>query len=243
MKLNRLIRQLHKFFGLIIGIQLMLWTVTGVYFNTMDNQVVSGNITKANSPELNVEAPTKTILNNILATTKNNSVINISFYALLNNNVVKIDTLSNSLFYLYTSQSYTKLTVDEQLATRIALQSYKSPTNSVIEIISVDKLLGANSDLPQNQQALYKVNFSDRWHTRVYVDALSGQVLRHYNNDTWLRDMAFMLHFMDYQRLGNFNHWLIITAAILSVSLVVSGMFWLVFLWRKGYYRRSVIVP
>ena len=38
-----LIKKLHKWLSLLVGIQLLLWLGTGLFFNLMDPQKASGN--------------------------------------------------------------------------------------------------------------------------------------------------------------------------------------------------------
>lgn len=241
MKINNFIRGLHKIFGLLIGMQLLLWTITGLYFNTMDSQVTSGNITKTTTNIYNLEALSDTMLTKILANTTTpidaDRVTNISLYPLLTNSVAKISTTNQTFYFNYNQDSFAQLRIDESLAQEIAQQSYLAPKGDTSSIVDVSRLHKGNSDLPHNTQVLFKVSFADQWNTRVYIEADSGSVLRHYNDESWLQDMAFMLHFMDYQRVGSFNHWLIIASALLSVGLLISGLYWLFFLIAKGYYR------
>lgn len=75
---------------------------------------------------------------------------------------------------------------------------------------------------------MWQVQAQDDNNTSIYLDAVTGQVLRHANDDFRLKDLMFKLHFMDYGNTGGFNHWLIICFAIATLLLSITGVTWLV---------------
>jgi uncharacterized iron-regulated membrane protein len=80
-------------------------------------------------------------------------------------------------------------------------------------------------DLP-----LWRAEFDDGRRTTVYVSPASGQVVARRNNIWRVYDFFWMLHIMDYGGRDNFNHPLLITAAVVAWLLATSGL-WLVAIW------------
>ena len=80
---------------------------------------------------------------------------------------------------------------------------------------------------------IWQVDFDDAQHSSYYVSGTTGELLER-RGDAWRWwDVAWMLHTMDYAKRDDFNHPLIVFAAIALSWLAVTG-FWLLFrtIWR-----------
>ncbi|HYU15827.1 MAG TPA: PepSY domain-containing protein, partial [Candidatus Acidoferrum sp.] len=85
----------------------------------------------------------------------------------------------------------------------------------------------------------WQVRLRDRPGTVVYVDAITGDVTAR-RNDIWRwYDFLWSLHIMDYRGRDDFNHPLLIGAALLAVLTVLSGLtLWFIRLVRWPGRRR-----
>jgi Na(+)-translocating NADH:ubiquinone oxidoreductase F subunit len=138
-----------------------------------------------------------------------------------------------SLADAYTGKS---VVIDEKLASKLAQASYKG--EGVIK--SVVKLSPPYDDIPREQNDVWQINYADFINTSVYIDAGSGRVVKHSNDDKRFADIFFMLHFMDYGSEGSFNNVQIIIFAIFMLFFSLTGLIWTIELGLNGQYKISL---
>jgi len=103
------------------------------------------------------------------------------------------------------------------------------------EIHHLQRLEQPPSEVRGLQGPLWQVAFDDAQHTRFYLHAYTGELLR-VRTDTWrLYDFFWMLHIMDYDERSDFNHLLLIAAASCALLFVLSA---LPLLWLRS--RRTL---
>ena len=93
------------------------------------------------------------------------------------------------------------------------------------EVVSINKL-PLSPEWPKQCNPMWQVNMTDDLSTRIYINAVNGQLVGHKNQQTELADLMFKLHFMDYFNQGSFNNpfsWLF---AVLTLLLSLSGLYW-----------------
>ncbi|BBN80554.1 hypothetical protein PA25_05390 [Pseudoalteromonas sp. A25] len=229
-KLNK---SLHKWLSLFVGLQLIIWLATGLYFNLMDHKKGSGNanLRPVAHTAGNLNAPLLPLKSLEFAPAKQVKllwVLGHPYYQITHQSGVhSYQAKQVTLLDAYTGQ---KAAINETLARTIALKSFKGAT----DIISATLLKPPINELPKQENPLWQVMLSDAENTNVYIDSHSGHVIAHINDDRRLRDLMFMLHFMDYFGTGGFNHWLIIVFAIATLLLSMTGVTWLVERYKAG---------
>ncbi len=221
-------KTVHKWLSLVVGIQLIIWLATGLYFNLMDHENATGNaqrervehdgniqdfallpVDKLTQPE-----PQSVQLIWILGKPYYQLNYDESPHSYQKNNRVVVDASNGVEFKL-----------NAETAEQIAQLSFKSKEDTTI----LAELMSPPIDeLPSERNTLWKVSINDSADTHVYIDPQTGKVVAHINDDRRLRDLMFMLHFMDYTNKGGFNHWLIILFAIATLMLASTGMLWLI---------------
>ena len=77
---------------------------------------------------------------------------------------------------------------------------------------------------------LYRASFSDPEHTRLYLDAFTGEVLSRRSSVWALYDFFYQIHIMNFGATRSYNHPLIVAAAAASLFVVVTGF---VLLWIR----------
>jgi len=231
------IRLIHKWLSLVVVLQLLIWIGSGLFFNLMDGDKTSGNQNRQQVRSNFTFAHQDLILPKFELFTKETQSIKLITllaqpYYLLNPQQALYRYLTNdySLINAYSGQV---VIIDQSMATAIALKSYTGSRN----VASVKKLIPPIDDLPKEQNETWQVNINDELNTSIYVDAGSGQIINHVNDDKRFADLFFMLHFMDYGSLGNFNNWQIIFFSLLMLVLSLSGFIWVIDLTRKGRYK------
>lgn len=126
--------------------------------------------------------------------------------------------------------------ISEDDAVRFAKQSYSGAD----PVISARYLPKAPQETGK-AGPLWRVDFKDAERTSLYLLPATGEVVSRRSNPWRFYDFFWRLHIMDWTEGKNFNHPLIIGAALLALTVVISGFF---LLWnrlgRDFKHRRSV---
>lgn len=241
----KLIRKIHKWLSLVVGLQLLIWLGTGFYFNMADTEKSSGNQYRVR-PQLQ----TKVDLNKFIEPQKiialfqeqNRPVISLKQiqllaqpYYLLTHEQGLYPHFSNS-YSLVHAYDGDEVFVDELMAKTLAHDSY----NGAGQVKSVIKLSPPYEDIPSEKNAVWQVSFDDEVNTHVYIEIGSGRLVTHSNDDKHFADFFFMLHFMDYAKNGGFNNIQMIIFAIFTLFLSLTGFIWTFELIIKGRYRLTL---
>jgi Na+-transporting NADH:ubiquinone oxidoreductase subunit F len=236
-----LIKKLHKWLSLLVGLQLLIWLASGLYFNLMDHQKASGNehrvrqqsnvnidLTRLVEPKVVLAEQAQSI------SLKQITLLDKPYY-LLTHEKGLYSRFKNS-YSLIDAYSGEKVMIDKAFAIALAKASYKGN----VEAKSAVQLSPPYEDITREKNDVWQVNFADKVNTSVYVDAGSGRLIAHSNDDKRFADFFFMLHFMDYAVLGGdagFNNVQIIVFSILTLFFAFTGLIWTVELGFNGHYK------
>ncbi|MFB2683371.1 PepSY domain-containing protein [Shewanella mangrovisoli] len=225
--ISLLLQTLHKWLGLIVGLQLLIWVVTGLAFNLIDEQFLDATpyrtTHKTASPDTAL-APTENLLQQYQA----EGIIELRLTSVLSRAVYALTTTQQTRWFWADSLKPLSLTNTEIVA--IAKQSYSGPGElSAPQILTRETPFDASGPI-----AL--LTAADQVGTRIYIDTASGMVLAHQNRQSDLKDLLFMLHFMDYapdNGIG-FNHSLVQVVSIAALLLGLSGIYILGHKFHQG---------
>ncbi|MBT1063312.1 2Fe-2S iron-sulfur cluster binding domain-containing protein [Bowmanella sp. Y26] len=228
----KLIKQLHKWVSLFVGLQFMLWLISGVYFNFMDHHKAAGSTYLA-------DAPAPATFSSLVPLPVMQGVEEVRLVQLLEKPYYLL--VKQRPLYAYWLGHYelvdaltgTPHQVDSVMAEQLARASYSGPGL----LADVSLLQPPIADLPKERNAMWRVAFDDDIQTAVYVRQQSGEIAGHVDTHRRLRDVFFTLHFMDYASEGSFNNIQIMIMAVLSLWLAVTGVIWIVALVKDGQYR------
>ncbi|AQS36031.1 Na+-transporting NADH:ubiquinone oxidoreductase, subunit NqrF [Shewanella psychrophila] len=231
-----LIKKIHKWLSLLVGLQLLIWLGTGLYFNAMDPLAASGNQYRVSVTEPKAELSKLIEPKQVLQDFK--GAVSLTQISLLAKPYYLLT--QKKALYPYFDNDYTlvdavtgkQTVVDETMAKSLASASYKGPG----EIVSAVKQGPPFDDRLKEKNILWRIDFDDEINTRVYLDAGSGRLAAHTNDDRRIVDIAFMLHFMDYAEERSFNNVQIIVFAVFTLFFAFTGLIWTVELGFNGKY-------
>ena len=108
----------------------------------------------------------------------------------------------------------------EASARALALADYAGPgTLAAVERVEAPELEYRGHELP-----LWRARFDDDRDTTLYISPQTGRVVAR-RNDLWrVFDFVWMLHIMDYEEREDFNHPLLVTAAVTALLFTLSGL-------------------
>ncbi|WP_324262290.1 PepSY domain-containing protein [Altererythrobacter sp. H2] len=219
------LRRIHKWVGLAIGLQFVLWAISGTAMALLDMETVAGGPRpQAIQSALAGEAsgwPT------IVRQLNSETIEGLRLRTLIDRPVVEVRTARSTR--MFDARTGVRVTIDAEAARAIARSNHPNRTSP-----GPAKLLTRPSlPIRDHEPPIWQVDFADKDASTYYVSATTGAVLER-RNDTWRWwDFFWMLHNMDYSDRTSFNHPLIITAGVAMAWLAVTG-FWLLFrtMWR-----------
>ncbi|WP_158218963.1 2Fe-2S iron-sulfur cluster-binding protein [Roseateles aquatilis] len=212
-------RKIHKWIGLLIGLQLVLWMCSGVVMSLLDADKVRGREFRApaaaRQPWPTDVAPVSRLLE-----AGREAAQTVSTGWLMERPVYRV--IGEKSTTLIDARNGRRVDLDAALARRLAEASYRGPGKS-----AQPELVERSLETRAHDGKVWRIAFDDAEDTTVYL-SLQGDVLEH-RNSTWrLFDLFWMLHIMDYTGRQDFNNPLVVSAAIGGFWLALSGI-WLLF--------------
>jgi len=215
-----LLRKLHKWVGLVVGLQFLLWLASGMVMSLFDQDAVEGMEHRA-PPKMAVEWPRDGLLTpaQVLAASAR-PVESIDSFWLLQAPAYLLKNSHGS--WLVDAHSGAELTVTAAHALEVARAGYVGEGRPG----QPQWLAQPTLEIRKHRGPAWRIDFDDREATTIYVSAADGRILEH-RNATWrLFDIAWMLHIMDYSGREDFNNSLLLMAALGGLWMALSGI-WL----------------
>ena len=204
MKTNKFIRSLHRYLSIFIAIQLLLWTVSGIYFAFNKIELIRGEQYRLPS---NVE---------------------YRIFDRLGQQVIASNKDGNIVYRTYPEGNLLeKLSVEE--AKLIA--SIKTSLEPVSAILLTESSPG--SEYRGRSLPIYQITTSSKDDINIYLDPLSGDVLAIRSNSWRMWDFLWSLHIMDYDQRDNINNFLLRLFSILELISSISGILLFFFSKKK----------
>ncbi len=235
---------LHRYLGLIIGLQLLFWTVSGLFFSLSPIRQVRGEHTTRQATARNLCDFEWLPLEQIGPWTDDAvQVLDVRRRILLDEAVYELAVVREGLrgTELWSAGSGNRISpISGTMAEQIALQDFTEPT--AVRSIERIKEAGPHSEYRGRELPAYRVELNHASGTVIYVSESRGAVVTRRNTHWRWFDFFWMLHTMDYQGRDNFNLWPLQLASVLGVSTVVSGFgLWVTRTrWFRRRRRRSV---
>ena len=204
-----MIRSFHKYLSLIISVQLLLWTISGIYFAFNKIELVRGEqyIIEDNPSALDIESL------NISSNTKG-----IEVFKRLNQWIVKVemnagfkyqDLLGNEVYELSPNQAIEVVKLKTTLSPR--------------DVIKINES-SARSEFRGRSLPIYKIKTNSSDDSNVYVDVMSGKIVA-IRSDSWrVWDFLWGAHIIDYRERDNINNILLKIFSILALLSSLSGI-------------------
>ena len=228
------LRRIHKWVGIAIGLQFLLWAISGTAMALLDmKEVAGGPSSERPAPSLPVSSPAWPMIGDALE----GQVEAMRTRALLDRQVIEVSGPAGTALIDPATGKF--VTIGAPLASAIAGAAHPSG----IAPKSVSKLAEVTLAVRDHELPIWKVDFADAEKSSYYVSGTTGELLERRNESWRWWDFFWMLHNMDYAKRTSFNHPLIIAAGIAMAWLAVTG-FWLLFrtMWRHdaAWLRRRV---
>jgi len=207
--MRSLIRKIHKYLSLFISIQLLLWTVSGIYFAYNKIELVRGeHLRNQTIEELSFD------LKNLPPI----QAKSIDIIVRLGQPLIKINTMSGISYLNKDGSPASKIKLDE--AMKIVQNKTSLNPLSALEIVDVP----AGAEYRGRDLPLYQVITDHQDNIKVYLDAFSGEIVAIRSSSWRVWDFLWGLHIMDYIDRDNINNILIKIFSILALISSLSGV-------------------
>lgn len=232
----KLSRKYHKWLMIIVGIQFLIWSISGVYMVSTDIHFIHGeHMTKNDQQTIKIQSVSYGF-SDVLEDYPNASNI----------------TLSRSMdkaVYIFTNGKSGKVVIDaktgEQIskiteANAIAIAGYyyakPVPVKQVTLMTSREQM---PAELSPRHLPFWQVTFEGLATPTFYISETTGQVVTK-RHDFWrLFDWMWRFHIMDYDDGENVANWFLFVVALLGVIAALTGAVLTVYhiFLSKGVFR------
>ena len=207
-----LVRKTHKYLSILISIQLLLWTISGIYFAFNQIELVRGEqyrLPQAFSVDLSK-------VNLVL-----DSVKSIQVARRFGEEILIVRKEAGTEYLNLEGVALEKLSKTQ--ATSI-VSTITSLTPLAVEEINDPE---PGSEYRGRNLPLFKVITQDQENDEinVYVDAISGQVVAIRSEQWRLWDLMWGLHIMDWEARDEINNWLLKLFSVLALISSLTGVF------------------
>lgn len=240
------VRQVHRWLGLVIGIQFVLWTVGGLYFAWTDLDEIHGDHLRAPAPQLDdVEdlvspsaviaqiraggEPVDSLAGLGLAEVLGRPTYRVDYFTRVSGEVVRKQRLADA------STGEPRADISRQEAIALAEQAYTGGgTVRAVELLQTSDIDG-HHEYRGGPLPAWAITFDAPGNPTAYIPAREGHVraIRHRGWRTF--DFLWMLHTMDFVARDDFNNALLRAFSVLGLVTVLSGF--LLFLLTSRWYR------
>jgi hypothetical protein len=223
----RFLRKLHKWLGLIIVLQLLLWTLSGTLFAWLDHHEVSAEHS-VRELEPAILAPSVALVEpaSWISDSGAGEILEVRLTPLLDHWVWRVETTQGVTLRSATTGEPLQLT--ERIARELAARQYNGEGQVTLVVFHPTATVET-----RDSPSTWEVRFDDEQATTLYFSADDGRLVET-RNSTWrLFDFFWMLHTMDYRGRDDFNNPLVITVGFAALWLALSGLILLFKSFRK----------
>jgi len=233
-RLARRIAILHKWLGLLVAIQLVIWTGSGLFFAGIHITDIRGEklvrppgYTGAMDASRIVYSST-----DALRAVAEDRPLEVTLRPLAGEPVYEVR--GDIGVFLVSGETGEVIDIDEARARALAREKWLSPA----AILAVERLDAAPKESGMSGE-VWAVRFEGDGHPALYVSAINGRVSDP-RTDLWrIYDVLFQLHLLDWGFNDNFNTPWMVAAAVLALSTVLFGIALLFHRFTRGLIRKD----
>ena len=207
------IRRVHRYLGLFLGLQFLLWTISGLYFSWTDIDEIHGDHFKKLPPETRS-------FKGLLGTSEIEGTGEISSLELLDVAGQPYYWINDSVLYNAHNGVLKKSITSEEA--RDVASRYLRADLKILEVNLINEV-GPHHEYRGRPLPVYEISYESEENLKAYVAVQNGafQTVR-YRDWRWF-DFLWMTHTMDYQGRDNFNSLLLRMFSLLGLITVLSG--------------------
>lgn len=230
-KFYKFSRKIHKWFGLVLGLQVVIWIASGLLMSAMPIEKVRGKHLQGAKEKEEMDFSLYKVSLNTVLKAQTTSPKQVKFYRIQGQPVYDIQYEKETVILSGLDGSIlAPLTMKE--IEELAIAYHANP----VAIASIQLLEAAPDEAAPVKGPVWQVVFDDWLDSTFYLHPKTGQLLR-VRSDMWrLFDFVWMLHIMDYETRSNINNPMLILFAASGLIFALSGI---VLLFQTVRFKRK----
>lgn len=220
------LRKLHRWVALVVGVQVLLWTVSGIVFAWLDHDAVLGAglaaapVSPALTGDVEVIEPSR-----LHAALGADTVRSLALRSVDGQWVYRVEAEGG--VQLRSARDGSPIAIDDAMARRLAASHYRGEGR----LQAVRHHVGSTLET-RDAGATWEAAYDDAMGTRLYFSAADAALVA-VRTDAWrLKDVLWMLHTMDYRGRDDFNNPLVMLAGASAAWVALTGLWLLVRVFR-----------
>ena len=228
-RVQRIMSAAHNWLALLLGVQVLLWMLSGAVMSLYDIELVRGRTNALTTYPVELDAVGYASIGGVIAQSPGATEVRLTHF--MRRQVYVVAGRSGAA--LFDAQTAKKLSpLKEDAARAAAKQDFVGDG----EIVAARLL----SEAPREcgcEPPVWRVDFSDGLKTRIYVSPATGEIEARRNSIWRLYDFFWMLHIMDYESREDFNNPLVRILAVTGTLFAVTGIWLAAARLLRGQYR------
>lgn len=214
-------RRSHKWIAIVIGVQALLWMLSGLYMTAISIDVIHGDhLVEADLQPL---SPSALLIDLARLSAQFPGMTGFRLKRFMGREVYEVHVPDQAV--MVDAQSGARLSpLNEVAARRLAASLYRGNA----PILTAELLTKAPREVSNRPVPLWRISFADSSETALYLSPHTGDLLaKRHTLWRWF-DLLWMLHIMDYQERSDVNNTLLRVAGAIGLVFALSGV-WLLF--------------
>jgi uncharacterized iron-regulated membrane protein len=225
MRTNVIARKSHKWLGLFIGFQVVIWSLSGLYMTAVHIDIIHGDHLVRHTPPRSIDVSALLDPAAVAASSRAESV--------------RLAWVRNQPAYVLTAEGGEKV-VSAISGTPVATPSVAEIRSQAKTVYTGDEPIASAKlithipgEIRGQKPPLWRVEF-DHWNKpTLYFSPTTGELLTR-RHELWrIFDFVWMMHIMDYDERENVNNWLLRAFTASAVLLALSGAWLLLYAFPK----------
>ena len=225
MRTRVIARKTHKWLGLFIGLQVVIWSLSGLYMTVVHIDTIHGDHLIRTARQQSVTAPS--LADPVMLAAANRA------------QSIRLGWLDGKPIYIakdmsgeiaFDARSGDKIPKPNEAMIRRLARSYYTGREPIASAQLITDIPG---EIRGRQPPLWRVEF-DHWNKPTfYISPVSGELLTR-RHELWrIFDFVWMLHIMDYDERENVNNLLLRIFTWGAVLMALSGAWLLLYAFPK----------
>ena len=211
-----LVRRIHKWLALFVGIQAVIWTATGMYMVAVHIDTIHGDHLVRPTPSQ--PQPLAGLVSPAVVVAAQPDAREVRLQRLLGRPVWRVDAKAGA--YVVDARSGVRMApITETQARAIASGHYTGSP----DIVSVKLLTEAPLEMQSRKPPYWQVEFAGWNRPTFYISPTTGELISRRHNLWRIFDFVWMLHIMDYDERTDVNNPLLRVATWSAVLMALAG--------------------
>ena len=229
MRTHVIARKTHKWLGLFIGLQVIVWSLSGIYMTVIHIDTIQGDHLVREASSRGIEAGA---LQDPFALAAREEATGIRLAWVDERPIYVTEGPSGERAFAATSAEL--LEPPSEQAIRALASSYYSGSEP---IVSAELITDVPAEIRGRAPPLWRVEFAHSNRPTFYLSPVTGELLSR-RHELWrVFDFVWMLHIMDYDERENVNNSLLRAFTWGAVLMALSGIWLLIYAFPKRRKR------